>query len=157
MTTENNKIIAEFMNFPKVTNVRDSESGKYYDYQLPNKFDLVLEQEVQIESNNGWGLVKQDYVFAIDLIFHSEWNWLMQVVEKIENLPSRTLQGTHYSGNEVKIYKAINTNTHYCEINLVKESGYRIVSIQFNKESKIKSVYDACLEFIKWYNEQNKV
>ena len=94
---------------------------------------------------------------AIDLIFHSDWNWLMQVVEKIENLPSRTLQGTHYSGNEVKIYKAINTNTHYCEINLVKESGYRIVSIQFNKESKIKSVYDACLEFIKWYNEQNKV
>jgi len=86
-----------------------------------------------------------------DLDFFN-WQFLMEVVEKIENLPSRTLQGTYYLGNEVKIYKAINTNTHYCEINLVKESGYRIVSIQFNKESKIKSVYDACLEFIKWYN-----
>ena len=84
--------------------------------------------------------------------YDRDWNLLMEVVEKIENLPSRTLQGTYYLGNEVKIYKAINTNTHYCEINLVKESGYRIVSIQFNKESKIKSVYDACLEFIKWYN-----
>ena len=52
--------------------------------------------------------------------------------------------------------EAINTNTHYCEINLVKESGYRIVSIQFNKESKIKSVYNTCLEFIKYYNEQKK-
>ena len=154
---ENNKIIAEFMNFPKITNVRDSESGKYYDYWLPNNFNLILEQEIQIESNNGWGLVHQDCVFVRDLIFHSDWNWLMEVVEKIENLPSRTLQGTYYLGNAVKIYKAINTNTHYCEINLVKESGYRIVSIQFNKESKIKSVYDACLEFIKWYNEQNKV
>ena len=84
--------------------------------------------------------------------YNRDWNLLMEVVEKIENLPSRTLQGTYYLGNEVKIYKAINTNTHYCEINLVKESGYRIVSIQFNKESKIKSVYYACLEFIKWYN-----
>ena len=84
--------------------------------------------------------------------YDRDWNLLMEVVEKIENLPSRTLQGTYYLGNEVKIYKAINTNTHYCEINLVKESGYRIVSIQFNKESKIKSVYDACIEFIKWYN-----
>ena len=97
---------------------------------------------------------KTNYDVCIDsLQFHTDWNWLMEVVEKIENLPSRTLQGTYYLGNEVKIYKVINTNTHYCEINLVKESGYRIVSIQFNKESKIKSVYDACLEFIKWYNE----
>lgn len=93
-----------------------------------------------------------DLYFENQLNYHKDWNWLMPVVEKIENLPSRTLQGTYYLGNEVKIYKAINTNTHYCEINLVKESGYRIVSIQFNKESKIKSVYDACLEFIKWYN-----
>ena len=99
---------------------------------------------------------KTNYDVCIDsLQFHTDWNWLMQVVEKIENLPSRTLQGTYYLGNEVKIYKVINTNTHYCEINLVKESGYRIVSIQFNKESKIKSVYDACLEFIKWYNENS--
>ena len=105
---------------------------------------------IQIEGITGY--YKND-----NLKYHLDWNWLMEVVEKIENLPSRTLQGTYYLGNEVKIYKAINTNTHYCEINLVKESGYRIVSIQFNKESKIKSVYDACLEFIKWYNEQNKV
>ena len=83
---ENNKIIAEFMNFPKITNVRDSESGKYYDYWLPNNFNLILEQEIQIESNNGWGLVHQDCVFVRDLIFHSDWNWLMEVVEKILNI-----------------------------------------------------------------------
>ena len=86
MTTENNKIIAEFMNFPKITNVRDSESGKYYDYWLPKNFNLILEQEIQIESNNGWGLVHQDCVFVRDLIFHSDWNWLMAVVEKILNI-----------------------------------------------------------------------
>ena len=83
---ENNRIIAEFMNFPKITNVRDSESGKYYDYWLPNNFNLILEQEIQIESNNGWGLVHQDCVFVRDLIFHSDWNWLMEVIEKILNI-----------------------------------------------------------------------
>ena len=137
MTTENNKIIAEFM-------IK----------QEPTENFCVgsIGQEVGVFTG-----IKTEYFKYEDLKFHSDWNWLMEVVEKIENLPSRTLQGINYLGNEVKIYKAINTNTHYCEINLVKESGYRIVSIQFNKESKIKSVYDACLEFIKWYNEQNKV
>ena len=125
MTTENNKIIAEFMGY-----IDNGCSEEGFLINPITNFD----EEIN------------------DLKYHSDWNWLMEVVEKIENLPSRTLQGTYYSGNEVKIYKAINTNTHYCEINLVKESGYRIVSIQFNKESKIKSVYDACLEFIKWYN-----
>ena len=122
MTTENNKIIAEFM-----------------------EWDILNDMTYSKATKGKW--IELD-----KLKFYSNWNWLMEVVEKIENLPSRTLQGNCYLGNEVKIYKAINTNTHYCEINLVKESGYRIVSIQFNKESKIKSVYDACLEFIKWYN-----
>ena len=127
MTTENNKIIAKFM-----------------------EWDILNDMTYSKATKGKW--IELD-----KLKFYSNWDWLMEVVEKIENLPSRTLQGNYYLGNEVKIYKAINTNTHYCEINLVKESGYRIVSIQFNKESKIKSVYDACLEFIKWYNEQNKV
>ena len=131
MTTENNKIIAEFMSW-------DSNESKTVFYEPTD----------EVQGIDG---------FTLENLPFDSWNWLMEVVEKIENLPSRTLQGTYYLGNEVKIYKAINTNTHYCEINLVKESGYRIVSIQFNKESKIKSVYDACLEFIKWYNEQNKV
>ena len=122
---ENNRIIAEFMG-AKLTK------------------DLKIMYPVY----------EGDSSYVKNLKYHSDWNWLMEVVEKIENLPSRTLQGTYYLGNEVKIYKAINTNTHYCEINLVKESGYRIVSIQFNKESKIQAVYNACLEFIKWYNEQ---
>ena len=136
MTTENNKIIAEFMNFPKITNVRDSESGKYYDYRLPNSFNLILEQEIQIESNNGWGLVHQDYVFVRDLIFHSDWNWLMEVVEKIEGL------GNH----GFTIYrKTTNIN------------GLPIELANTRKSTKIESVHSACVDFIKWYNNQNKV
>ncbi len=129
MNTENNVLLADFLGFQKTDLGWFDNEGVLSEIEQDNCFD--------------------------SLYFDTDWNWLMEVVEKIENLPSRTLQGNYYLGNEVKIYKAINTNTHYCEINLVKESGYRIVSIQFNKESKIKSVYDACIEFIKWYNQQN--
>ena len=123
---ENNKIIAEFMSFPKITNVRDSESGKYYDYWLPNNFNLILEQEIQIESNNGWGLVHQDCVFVRDLIFHSDWNWLMKVVEKIFK--------DFYKLNPCPIYLKINIEKALNEVN-------------------IEAVYNACVEFIKWYNQ----
>ena len=137
---ENNKIIAEFMRLNETKMFFNLKTGNYVKKETVDCDIKAV--DVYLKNNKP----------ITNFYYHSDWNWLMEVVEKIENLPSRTLQGTYYLGNEVKIYKAINTNTHYCEINLVKESGYRIVSIQFNKESKIKSVYDACLEFIKWYN-----
>ena len=133
----NNKIIAEFMNFPKITNVIDSESGKYYDYWLPNNFNLILEQEIQIESNNGWGLVHQDYVFVRDLIFHSDWNWLMEVVEKIESiLPDDSIITIEYKNCFIPV--------------LDDEEPF---TIEGGGKTKIEAVYNACLEFIKWYNE----
>ena len=137
MTTENNKIIAEFMNFPKITNVRDSESGKYYDYWLPNNFNLILEQEIQIESNNGWGLVHQDCVFVRDLIFHSDWNWLMEVVEKI-----RGIDQTAKEDFKIRLLHHQRNNKTVFDLSILEGKEY---------------VYNACIEFIKWYNEQNKV
>ena len=128
---ENNKIIAEFMNFPKITNVRDSESGKYYDYWLPNNFNLILEQEIQIESNNGWGLVHQDCVFVRDLIFHSDWNWLMKVVEKI--------------------YQTDLYYDKYIDFNSSMFSNGKI-ELSTNKES----VYNDCIDFINFYNKQKE-
>ena len=89
MTTENNKIIAEFM---------------------------------------GATLIK-------DLKYHLDWNWLMEVVEKIESL-----------GYKVDISKW--GNSQYCGIYL---NGKKISGNETN--TKIEAVYNASLEFIKWYNE----
>ena len=67
------------------------------------------------------------------LHFDTDWNWLMSVVEKIESL----------------------------ENNLKNET--REEFIQFQKVlslpiyNKIEVAYNACIEFIKWYNEQNKI
>jgi hypothetical protein len=65
--------------------------------------------------------------------FDTDWNWLMEVVKKIEEL-----------GNDVLI------TTNYIQI-AFDEGEQFIVMEDFN--IKITSVYDACIKFIKWYNE----
>jgi hypothetical protein len=90
-TTENNKLIAEFM-------------GGYE----PEEFE--------------------DY--------HSDWNWLMEVVSKIENY------------NE---YTNVLFAPQGCEINCYIENGF---SFSNDCNTKIEAVYNACVEFIKWCNKQ---
>lgn len=71
--------------------------------------------------------------------YHSDWNWLMQVVEKIESL------------NFVVDIQNIPGLGQYCRI---FSAGADVVTVR-NYETKIKAVYNACVEFIKWYNQQN--
>ena len=122
----NNKIIAEFMGYIKHTQT------KAY-------------------------LTTDGYFHERDLKFHKDWNWLMEVVEKIENLkPIEFLSGRNWIGFDVKIYKTFNTQTNYCTIKYLKDGGDMTISNGFSKINKIEAVYNACVEFIKWYNE-NKI
>ena len=111
-TIENNKLIAEFLGETK----------------QPFEFS----QFGYINSLGEW----KDTFFDNQLKFHSDWNWLMEVVEKIESL-----------GYRVEIAK------HICRIYL---SNKETIIISENTP-KIEAVYIACVEFIKWYNNQNKV
>lgn len=124
-TTENNKLIANFMEFKGVNKCVRDESGKYYDYHANHKFSCIKEQEIQIESENGVGLVEQDYLFIEDLKFHSDWNWLMEVINKIKSL-------------DVAEYTLIYAIDDY------------LIQIE------LEATYNACAQFIKWYNQQNK-
>lgn len=125
-TIENNKLIAKFLGYKEHVN-----EGAI---QLYIK-DKVVESMGQLD-------------------FHKDWNWLMEVVEKIESLkPIEFLSGRNWIGFDVRIYKTFNTQTNYCTIKYLKESGDMTVSNGFSKKNKIESVYNACVEFIKWYNE----
>jgi hypothetical protein len=70
--------------------------------------------------------------------YDTDWNWLMQVVEKIENY------------NEF-------TNVLFapqgCAIDVYIENGFAFSN---DCNTKIEAVYNACVEFVKWYNNQNK-
>ena len=107
-TTENNKLIAEFINL---------NFYKSFWY----KSNIATEKQICKENN---------------LQFHSDWNLLIEVVEKIESL-----------GYRIEIVK------HICRIYL---SNKETIIISENTP-KIEAVYNAVVEFIKWYNNQNKV
>lgn len=137
-----NSLIAEFMGFRKVSCIRH-ENGKYFDYSLPDGFDLILEEEIEIESQRGWGLVSKGNVFISDLIFNSDWNWLMKVVDKIESIED----GKY----DVNILKNGTVIVNYGAGGMVICNN--VGKIGYNE--KIEHTYQAVIDFIKWYNESN--
>jgi hypothetical protein len=101
--TENNRLIAEFMEWEQTDNNM---------FDFPDNFNDCLTLEYHCISPD---LMK----------FHSDWNWLMEVVEKILNICSES--------DEMERY-------------------YTII----DGIPSIESVYECCIEFILWYNNQTK-
>ena len=119
---ENNKLIAEFLvnNEGNLVKIRDGVYSTIDDNEVPDD-DLTIN----------------------DLKYHEDWNWLMRLVEKIENLQDE---------NNCAIY---NVQTEQCFVEIIiNHTSETIVEVDSN--SKIQAVYRACVEFIKWYNKQNK-
>lgn len=113
-TTENNKIIAEFLGY-----------------------NVVKEQDF-LNSNYDENLLNDRLMIDRQLKYNSDWNQLMQVIEKIESLDY--VFAIH--NETVNVFNGQNNSQYYNEY--------------FEYKTKIESVFNACLNFIKWYNEQNK-
>ncbi len=107
---ENNKLIAEFLGF-------QSTNLGWFDNE---------EHLINVEKDNTFD----------DLKFHSDWNWLMEVVDKIENYNK---------------YTSVLFFPQGCAIDCYVENGF---SFSNDCNTKIEAVYNACIEFIKWYNKQ---
>lgn len=76
-----------------------------------------------------------------NLKYDTNWNWLMEVVEKIENTK---IDNTIF---DVFITKD-KTHIHYSKNN---EWFSNIFLHEGN--NKLENTYNACIEFIKWYNK----
>jgi hypothetical protein len=113
-TTENNKLLAEFLG--------------YKTYKMNGVLNVHY-SEVNVRTIQ-------------DTHYHTDWNWLMQVVEKIESLGYCLIIGGR-------------TTKNYCEIRGEADDFTTKYSDSYG-ETKIEAVYNACIEFVKWYNEQNK-
>ena len=100
---ENNKIIAEFLNLTS---------------------QVIFEQVFAVSENGKTNFYKKD-----ELKFNSDWNWLIEVVEKIERLENNLKNETREEFTQFQ----------------------KVLSLPIY--TKIEAVYNACVEFIKWYNE----
>jgi len=116
MNTENNKLIAEFMGFKK----------DIY-FHFPQHKELVVSRDGYSE----W----MEHFRADELKYHSSWDWLIPVVESIEQTNLATIE-IHTKGMVLISY---NSDT------------------LMYTDSLITAVYDACVDFIKWYNKNNYI
>ena len=120
-TTENNKIIAEFMGFEVA----------FGDTTYP----CIMGKQ------NAWTPIK----------YHSDWNWLMEVVESIESLKS-PYDGFSWSIEPFSVL--INRNSVCIQVDSGKSDD--ILFPDMHCKTKIELVYNTCVEFIKWYNLNTK-
>ena len=122
--TENNQLIAEFMGvFDKILstgNIHSWSDAPFY-YTTEDTGEKVIKNISKYSK------------------YSKDWNWLMQVVEKIENLSK---EGETYMFSITKFSAR------------VTYKGSRIVDLPIDN-TKIEAVYNACVEFIKWYNKNN--
>lgn len=127
---EGNKLIAEFMTGETYNTFYLPEFGQYF---------------------NSYGQIEYTETFSPnELKYHSSWDWLMPVVEKIEDVKVGLLKNgdNQEYRNQFYIMRNVSwiTPSNWCN-NLIDT----IVC-----KTKIEAVWLACVEFIKWYNEQNK-
>ena len=82
-----------------------------------------------------------------ELRYYNEWNWLMDVVEKIESLkaPDGQCAGNYFCmilGNGINIELPN------------REKDILICSTEQKKLTKLESVYLGVVKFIKWYTNE---
>lgn len=107
--------------------------------------------------DNCW-IRKHEVVY--ELKYHSSWDWLMPVVEKIESITNNSIS---INKNNIRIHDAgdiyivnISHNEDGYTISRYLDTDFDYTPIKTEKQqlSKIESVFLAVTEFIKWYNSQ---
>ena len=142
MYSETNKLIVEFMG-AKI-------KSKKFGYTSTSSCDACY----WFEDFN----ISYDGISVSNLKFHKSWDWLIPVVEKIENL---NLKEFFYKWNEEEKTRynfmsiCVDISYNYCNIyvELELDPPYEISSVTL--DSKIEAVYKAVVNFINWYNEKN--
>lgn len=135
-TEETNKLIAEFLGWKN--HFKSGGLAKVY-----------IGDKSYIQDWECFNVEKQKLITPIEMKFHADWNWLMEVVEKIESLGVNIW----VVKNKVKITiigelaQKLNNSLYDTEF-----EGYDFE--YYTKETKIEAVYNACVTFIEWYNEQ---
>jgi len=84
----------------------------------------------------------------IQLEYHRKWGWLMPVVEKIEKIPMEDGRG--------EVNPIVTIECNYCIISQGGENTIVEVVWADEERTKIQAVWQAAVEFIKWYNTHNQ-
>jgi hypothetical protein len=127
---ENNKIIAEFL---EANPFKEFVNRDIYSYEMYGIIESI-----------GEGEYEKHFYLPEEMLFHSDWNWLMEVVQRI-NITEDYRFSIQINTMDVYIHDAKNNN-------YIFKSG-----ADWQPNELKKSVYEAVGYFIKWYNNQEKI
>lgn len=130
---ENNKLIAEFMGYKQFVYISPWNNKKEIYYHKTNKDKEVLEQYAE---NYPWMKNSGGKTILKEFNYHSDWNELMGVVEKIESM-----------GYTPRIEKLKNGN-QFCWIWDNKKPDDNPDVAEYS-DKKIEAVYKTVIKFIK--------
>lgn len=136
-----NKLIAEFMIDNINFRVHQPIYGSYLYYQKHvNEYDTWVTLSSSTNKNETPGFY-----------FHSSWNWLMSIVEKIESILDEYhgYFGVHIVSNSCTIQA-----TNFRPDKKIPDPPHYFATYTMN--SKIESAWYAIVEFIKWYNTKKQ-
>jgi hypothetical protein len=130
-TTEKNRLIAEFMGAKNTPIIGNEVIHPISGHLISPKDEIYQADFNTLAGINNLPPTEKIRYFEEDLKYHSSWDWLMPVVEKIENTE---------------------------DVSVVIENDNAYIQGVFNfsvfEDTKLKSVYSVVIKFIKWYNER---
>lgn len=132
---EGNKMIAVFMGAIPCKDWLDIDGYEHKDW-YHTQWSNRLQENLELYS----------YRYS-QLEYHSSWDWLMPVVEKIESLDKLGGIVTIQQGQCKITSRMLGDNSVYAN-----KSNYMLMGAK----GKLFSTYEAVVEFIKWYNTQNQ-
>ena len=131
MNEESNTLLAEFVGY-KLENKR-FQSLEYHSSN-ESHWEWNEGEIVTLNGNEVCDYSQEPYFSLEDLPFDSDWNWLMEVVDKIESLCKN---------------RGVEINSKFVHIrvdnNLTISSGVH--------SNRMEAVYSACVKYVQWYNE----
>ena len=127
---ENNKLIAKFMGLNKTKMFFNLKTGNYVKKETADCDIKVV--DVYLKNNKP----------ITNFYYHSDWNWLMEVVEKIESLPTMKDNGNFFF------------EIHQDSVTVFNSTRMDIIIEVIGQGSRINNTYQAVIEFIQWYNQE---
>lgn len=117
--------------------------GGYIEINGPNFIETWTHKDMSHILWEGW--------YTESLEYHSSWDWLMTVVEKIE-----LIEDDQYGRFEVHIYSNV------CCIQSTKDDLYHRLPLYMSDpnailNTKLESTYYNVVSFIKWYSQHKQV
>lgn len=184
MISTEDKLILTFLNYDFVYKVIDDFQGYLYFSKIPLEFEdvdndvhenCITEREL-FKEGNYQSIIDNILKFETDrntnfipysssIKFSTSWDWLMKIVERIENIIIDKENDYTWEGPDGEIWQnfinfsvMIENNHCYIDANYELDPPRLIneISVKEKYTTKIKAVYEAVIEFIKYYNEYIK-